>query len=151
MELRKTLLYYALKYDGDFDRIYDAIKNTEQIDYQRFNELRKDLKYNYICATDAKYPEFLKKENCPPIVLFYHGNINILKTDCPYRYATLNSSDKRFVSMVAPDLTQKGTIIFEHLTMAESPKDLDFLLEHMKAKGLNFKEYKYVKEIDKER
>lgn len=151
MELRKTLLYYALKYNGDFDKIYEAIKNTEQIDYQEFNELRKNLKYNYICATDEKYPEFLKKEICPPIVLFYHGNINLLKNDLPHRFATLNSSDKRFVSMVAPDLTQKGTIYFEHLTMAESTKDLDFLLEHMNSKGLNFKEYNYTKEADKER
>lgn len=151
MEIRKALLYFSLKYDGDFNRIYDAIKKGDKIDYTELNQLKKELKYNYVCATETRYPEFLKKEISPSIVLFYEGNINLLKANLPYKYATLKSSGKRFLGMVDHNFNEEGAMFFEHLTMAESPKDLDFLLEHMKSKGLNFKQYKFKKELNQER
>ena len=53
--------------------------------------------------------------------------------------------------MVSPDLTQREPIYFDHLTLAESPKDLDFLIEHMQAKALNFKKYEFEKQLNQER
>ena len=61
----------AVKYGGNYQKIYQAIKNQESI---------KPLtdKINYITINDSLYPQDFKSLRFPPFVLFYHGNISLL-------------------------------------------------------------------------
>ena len=64
------LLYFALKYDGDFNKIYHAIDTNERIDFANFNKLMSTVKYKYITIVDPRYPNYLKDKYNPPIVLY---------------------------------------------------------------------------------
>lgn len=42
--------------------------------------VQRNLKQNYITIVDTEYPVQLRETFCPPLVLFYQGNIDLLKT-----------------------------------------------------------------------
>lgn len=72
--MRKRILYYAVKYEGDFKRISEALLNNENYD---------DIKYEgkFITIVDSQYPETLKQLRFKPWILFYEGNIELLKEE----------------------------------------------------------------------
>lgn len=76
--MEELILYLALKYEGDFKKIYEALLKKEQVDEELKNELKKNLKANYTTIFSNDYPEALKSINCPPFVLFYYGNLDLL-------------------------------------------------------------------------
>lgn len=80
VNMRDVLLYFALKYDGNFPNIYDALQNKELVDWELFEELKDDCQFNYVTIVDQNYPEFFKNPeiNCPPFVLFYLGDDKFL-------------------------------------------------------------------------
>lgn len=76
------LVYFAYKYKGDYEKIYEAIKNKEQINNEEVQSLLSELKYQYITLLDGDYPDKLKTMPNPPFVIFYDGNKQLLqKTD----------------------------------------------------------------------
>lgn len=84
MNMNDLVLYFAIKYDGDFNRIYEALLNKEKFDTEALCKMKEQLDCQYISIFDEKYPSGLRKINCPPFVLFYKGNIDLLdeKTLC---------------------------------------------------------------------
>lgn len=80
MESRKLLIYFALKYKGDWESIYEALKSKEEPEDEEVAALLKTMTSKAITFLDDEYPESLKSIYRPPFVLFYHGNINLL--DC---------------------------------------------------------------------
>ena len=75
MEIKDKIVYYSYKYQGDWNKITLAIKNNEEIK-------KYDIKEKYITFFDDAYPESLKKLRFPPWILFYEGDISLLKRDC---------------------------------------------------------------------
>lgn len=78
--MRNILIYFAVKYCGDYQKIYQAIANKESVDS---NELEKVKMKNIKALTiiDEDYPICLKNCYNSPFVLFYKGNIALLN-DC---------------------------------------------------------------------
>ena len=73
MDNREILISYAIKYEGNYNLINKAIINKEKVDYLKYD--------NCLTIFDDNYPkEFLYLRN-PPLVLFYKGNIDLLKED----------------------------------------------------------------------
>ena len=76
------LIYLAIKYEGNFYAIYNALKNKEFVPISELEPIRQALEegqMHAITIVDDDYPENLKSINNPPFVLFYQGNINLLK------------------------------------------------------------------------
>ncbi|MGB4985733.1 MAG: DNA-processing protein DprA [Erysipelotrichaceae bacterium] len=69
---REQLLYYSIKYFGDYFKILKAISNNE-------NYYNVDYSVKYITIVDKDYPDNLRLLQYPPFVLYYKGDINILK------------------------------------------------------------------------
>lgn len=70
--MREQILSYALKYRGEWNQITDAIVRQEpwkKVSYER----------NYITIADAQYPDTLRRLRYAPWILFYEGNINLLR------------------------------------------------------------------------
>lgn len=69
--MRKQILYYAIKYKGEYSSIKRAIKRDEKW---------FDIKYsgNYITILDEDYPKVLLELEDPPYILFYEGNLDLL-------------------------------------------------------------------------
>lgn len=68
---RNKLIAYALKYQGNYDKILAAILKNEEIE-------GKEIK-NCLTILDKEYPIDFFCLKTPPFVLFYKGNLNLLK------------------------------------------------------------------------
>ncbi len=69
--MRDQILYYALLYHGDWNRIAKAISLNEQwrkIDYRGC----------YLTIADDGYPQCFRRLRYPPWILFYKGNMDLL-------------------------------------------------------------------------
>lgn len=77
--MEDVLLYFALKYDGDFNSIYKALESKEVVDYQLYEKLKSKLKCKYTTLVSTNYPNKLKEIDCPPFVLFYYGDLSLLE------------------------------------------------------------------------
>lgn len=81
MKARDILCYLAIRNNGDWDKIYKDVSNKTQVDDETIEETLATLKCNYITLVDDEYPQQLKQVYKPPFVLFYYGNIELLKKD----------------------------------------------------------------------
>lgn len=75
---RDILIYLAIKYNGDWNKIYEAIRNKELVNEPEVHDtianIPQDLK---TCAIiDETYPDSMKHMYKPPFVFFYKGDIN---------------------------------------------------------------------------
>lgn len=68
---REKLIGLAIKYDGEYFKIANAIKRNEEIEEVAYEKC--------ITILDDDYPIELRELKYPPFVLFYKGNINLLK------------------------------------------------------------------------
>jgi DNA processing protein len=75
---RDILTFLALKYEGDWNKIYEAIKNKELVDSVTLKETIRTLKSKVCLIIDEDYPEALKKSYKPPFALFYYGDLSSL-------------------------------------------------------------------------
>ena len=77
--MENIVLYYALKYFGDWERIFDAIETQEDINFEELENLLEKYKGKFISVYSSEYPRELRQISRPPFVLFYKGNLNLLK------------------------------------------------------------------------
>lgn len=71
---RNQILYYAVKYQGEYRDILTAIQNQEDW---------KECEYDgdYLTILDKDYPSVFLNDPFPPFILFYEGNLNLLKQE----------------------------------------------------------------------
>ncbi|MEG0822872.1 MAG: DNA-processing protein DprA [Erysipelotrichaceae bacterium] len=72
--MREQLLAYVIKYGGEYLKIKKAIKDNE-------DWVPTSSNYNYITILDKEYPAKLLRLPNPPFVLFYIGDLSLLKED----------------------------------------------------------------------
>lgn len=73
--MRERILYYALKYQGDWSKIAKAIAQNQNWEYVEYSG-------TYVTIVDKEYPEKLKKLQYAPWILFYEGNLSLCVKDC---------------------------------------------------------------------
>ncbi len=134
MKMSDTLMYFALKYEGDFRREFQALETKEKVDLDKFFELKETKCFNHLTVLDQSYPDFFKEMNCPPIVLFYTGNKNLFSKDMPIKELFLEDGTRAY-STIEPRL-QNGKIVFDYVVACENHDNVEKLLEHVKSKGI---------------
>jgi DNA processing protein len=69
---RDIIVYLAIKYNGDWNKIYEAIKAKELVDEPTVVSTIAEAvnKYKILTIIDNDYPESMKKIYKPPFVLF---------------------------------------------------------------------------------
>ena len=102
MESRDILLYFSLKYAGDWNKIYEAIQSKELYEESDIKKAIKSIKSKFIAYTDPEYPESLKQSFKPPFILYYHGDISLL-SDTHNKLAVVGS---RKCSSYGRDVTE---------------------------------------------
>ena len=77
---RNNLIYSSLIHDGDWKKIYDDLVNR-RVTYppQDIERAIKKLKCKALTILDVEYPSELKQACQPPFVLFYYGNIDLIR------------------------------------------------------------------------
>ena len=103
MNSREILLYYALKFQGDWNKISQVIQEKKEIDEKEATNLISKNKNKYVTFLDPEYPESLKRSYKAPFVLFYHGDISLLSDD-KKKMAVVGS---RKFSKYGKDMTEK--------------------------------------------
>ena len=78
MESKKIILYLALKYNGEWSKIYADIKNKVIPSNEEIERVASAYQGGYITIIDKDYPNELKQAQKPPFVLFYQGDLNLL-------------------------------------------------------------------------
>jgi DNA processing protein len=74
---REIIIYLAIKYHGDWNGIYQAIKQKEIVDEMVVKRQIEGLKCQVVTIIDETYPAALKKIYKPPFVIFYEGDFNL--------------------------------------------------------------------------
>ena len=71
---REKLIALSLKYEGHYFKIAEAVNKNEEIE-----EITRD---NCLTIFDDEYPSSLLELKYPPFVLYYKGNVDLLKENC---------------------------------------------------------------------
>lgn len=75
---RDIIVHLAIRYEGDWNKIYEAIKAKEPVTSDEISHSLGKLTSGAITIIDEDYPERLKRIYKPPFVLFYHGDKQLL-------------------------------------------------------------------------
>lgn len=79
--MEEILVYLSIIHNGNWNKIYDDILNKKPIDKKEVEEKIKMINTGYLTILSENYPICLKNTYKPPFVLFYKGNIELLKND----------------------------------------------------------------------
>ena len=89
MNAEEILVALAVKYKGNWETILSILnrgldditsgEDIEEYDLENWLEVAKNSDYKYTTILSDDYPEIVKKAYMPPFVLFYHGDISLLK------------------------------------------------------------------------
>lgn len=74
---RILLVYLAVKYEGDYQKIITALNLNENVPYEDAVNVYNSLKCKVVTLLDYDYPHKLKHTFHPPIVLFYYGDLSL--------------------------------------------------------------------------
>ncbi len=113
MDARNILIYLAIKYEGNYKEIYNALKRKERVNPLEVEKITKELPYKTITILDKEYPYYLQEIYSPPIVLFYEGNKELLfqqKRLSVVGTRTPSSYGKNITITFLSDLLQKEKI-----------------------------------------
>ena len=101
-QIRRIILFFALKYKGNYRKIKEAIENKEQVNCELLDTIEKRIKCKYVTIIDSNYPRYLKEINTPPLILFYYGDLSLL-----YRNNMVAIIGKRENSNYGKEMTEK--------------------------------------------
>lgn len=80
LTMREILLYFSIKYKGNWEQIKNALARKEIVSEDEGKALISNIKCNAITFIDSDYPNCIKQAYRPPFVLFYQGNIQLLES-----------------------------------------------------------------------
>lgn len=75
--MNELLVYYAIKYQGNYTYIKQAIERKEGASSQTIKQALQCIKSNHITILDENYPSALRYLEEPPFVLFYYGDLHL--------------------------------------------------------------------------
>ena len=106
MEKREKIAQYAYMYDGDWAIICNAVTNNIEAD-------NIEIRENYITVFDEEYPECLKQLRYSPWILFYQGDISLLKSRCMTMIGSrsMTAYGERMTKMCADLLKREYTLV----------------------------------------
>ncbi|EGZ31209.1 LOG family protein [Malacoplasma iowae] len=123
--MEKVLLFFTIKYRGDWDAIFYALSAKEAITYESAQKLYVLHKNHYISLIDRNYPIHLKSIYKPPFSLFVYGNRSLLfKTDS---YVSIIVDDNNLNQKLLDDILKNKFVVY--IVDFNQKKLINFLLE----------------------
>lgn len=69
LDAREILLYLTLKYENNWDKIYEILKSKSDIDMDEAERVVDEYCGEFVTILDKEYPDLLKHTYKPPFVL----------------------------------------------------------------------------------
>lgn len=91
LKANDILLYFVYKYKSNLDLVMNALREKEEVDANEVLNVVKNTKSKFITILDNEYPEVLKKIDRPPVLLFYEGDISLLKYKSEHKLSIIGS------------------------------------------------------------
>ena len=79
--MNEVLLFFILKYKGDWLKIYKALEDKEKVSIEDLISVRSKIKSDFISIIKDDYPKLLKQIYKPPFGLFTIGNSENLNNE----------------------------------------------------------------------
>lgn len=132
------LIYFAIKYQGNFKKILHAIKNNEVIEKENYEWVKEKVNQQIIKAItiiDEDYPEQFKFLEQPPFVIFYEGKRELL-TQYNEHLITLtgehyNKNVEKFLEMSLSEVAKTETLVTKYFKGVDE-KVVNYFREHNK-------------------
>ncbi len=77
--MEDILLYYSYLHQGDWKRIYQSIDRKEPVDWDKMPDIKEQVQDQFITLLSPEYPLAFRHIECPPFVLYYRGNLALLR------------------------------------------------------------------------
>ena len=109
------LVYFTLKYKGNWDSVYKALETKEKVSLDAIKNIESWLskaKWKVISILDDEYPEKLKSSHKPPFVFWIKGDCNLLKNKLTCVLGTTNIVKNNEFETLIKKLQKFGTILF---------------------------------------
>lgn len=97
MNARDALIYLSMKYEGDWEKMIEAVRHREDVPEQLPSEMKP--KSGVVLITEETYPEALKHANRPPLVLYYYGDVTLLGADPKIAYIGTRDASEYGIEM----------------------------------------------------
>lgn len=123
MTPRDILLHLSLKHDGDWDRMFASIKAKEPLNSEEVAKSYERIQCNFLTLLDPDYPVGLTRGYQPPFLLYYYGDLQLLKkkyrlTCVGTRTPTLYQNDKTYsLIQEAEGLFDKDLVILSGMAI----------------------------------
>ncbi|MCR5079361.1 MAG: DNA-protecting protein DprA [Bacilli bacterium] len=119
---KQVLLYTAITHQGRWDDMFVALREKKDLpDPDEVAAVAKKYEGQALTIFDDLYPDRLRNAPRPPLVLFYQGDIELLK-DADRMIAFTGSHDsgsayaEKMVATIAKEATKKGAIVVSGLS-----------------------------------
>lgn len=109
----KILLGLAIKHNGNWSSIYHDL---QQKDYEGAEALAEAYTGSFITILDEEYPDYLKQVSKPPFMLFYNGDISLLK------------KEHTRVCVSTSRATDEDSLSFLHSLINNDYNDIDYVI-----------------------
>lgn len=140
MKARDILIYLSLLCQGDWKKITQKIQERFPIDAEKAKEEISKLKCNVVTLVDKNYPEVFKGVLRPPFVLYYYGNISLIKDykRCIAYVGSRDASDYglKMAEKLCGDLARDGFTIVSGLAIGIDGAAAKAALPYKKAVGV---------------
>lgn len=135
--MKDIVVALSEKYHGDFIKMYTALAKRERLTDHEINHYLSQVDRCLTTVLSDDYPNVLKKMNCPPFVIYYEGNLNLIDEHVEI-LAHPHDHTKRFFFNLGFD--EDG---IDYLIGCENREDLDLLIDYLidQHPELNFKDY----------
>lgn len=136
--MEEVLLAFSEKYQGDFLKVFQAIKTKERLTEKEVDYFIRDIDEQYITIMSEDYPDGFKKMSCPPIVLYYEGNLELINENF-YELCSPIDEKKRVFFNLIPDGNE-----IDYFLGTENRGDFEILKEKFidVHPEMNFKDYR---------
>lgn len=149
------LIYFAIKYKGDWDLIYKALDTKEKVSLKDISELEEKIKkeqWGIITLLDLDYPRKLKEAYKPPFVLWFKGNKKLLEENfISFTGNQLDDKINRWIEQFVPEAIKTNALIVSGYKGVEQ-KVIDASqtkgVLHIGASGLDEHEFINFKDTD---
>ena len=79
MNPRKILIALSIIHQGNWNKIYYDLDHYQLPDMDMVEKICSNIKCRVVTICDADYPQYLKEIYKPPFVLFYYGDLSLIK------------------------------------------------------------------------
>ena len=81
LNTKEVLFYFSMKYQGEWESIYHAIMTKEKVEEDVLRQYQKECQCKYFTILDEEFPVEWKRIHRPPFVIYYQGNLDLLKEE----------------------------------------------------------------------